>query len=233
MSKTRSFTESVDLAIQGIVSAFKKERNFRLDILFAGIVILCGIILNFTRVELAILFFVVTLVLSAELFNTAIEKLLDVVNDNFDPRIKFVKDVSAGAVLIAVISSVVIGYLIFYPHLEIPFKLTVRALRSIPYHLIVAGIILVIIAVIIIKSWAGDKFLRGGIVSGHSAVAFSIAIAIVYLSNSLAVSILGFILAIMVAQSRVEGKIHSIREVILGSFLGIIVMLTIFKFLLR
>lgn len=233
MSKTRSFTESVDLAIQGIVSAFKKERNFRLDVLFAGIVIFCGIILNFTRVELAILFFVVTLVLSAELFNTAVEKLLDVVNDEFDLRIKFVKDVSAGAVLITVISSVVIGYLIFYPHLDLPFKLTVRALRSIPYHLIIAGIILVIITVIILKSLAGDKFLRGGIVSGHSAVAFSIAIAIVYLSNSLAVSILGFILAIMVAQSRVEGKIHSLREVILGSFLGIIVMLTIFKFLLR
>ncbi|MGC8971107.1 MAG: diacylglycerol kinase [bacterium] len=233
MSKARSFTESVDLAIQGIVSAFKKERNFRLDILFAGIVILCGIILNFTRVELAILFFVVTLVLSAELFNTAVEKLLDVVNDKFDPRIKFVKDVSAGAVLITVISSIVIGYLIFYPHLDLPFKLTVRALRSIPYHLVVAGIILVIITVIILKSLAGDRFLRGGIVSGHSAVAFSIAIAIIYLSNSLAVSILGFILAIMVAQSRVEGKIHSLREVILGSFLGIIVMLTIFKFLLR
>lgn len=233
MSKTRSFTESVDLAIQGIISAFKSERNFKLDFLFAGIVILCGILLNLSRIELAILFFVITLVLFTELFNTAIEKLLDVVNDKFDPKIKFVKDVSAGAVLVTVIASVAIGYLVFYPYLDLPFRVTLRTLRSIPYHLIVGGIILVIIAVIIIKSLAGDKFLRGGVVSGHSAVAFSLAIAIIYLSNSLVISLLGIILALMVAQSRVEGKIHSLKEVIFGSFLGIIVMLTIFKLLLR
>ncbi|MBC7321009.1 diacylglycerol kinase [bacterium] len=233
MSKTSSFIESVDLAIQGIISAFKSERNFKLDIFFAGIVILCGILLNLTRMELIILFFAITLVLFTELFNTAIEKLLDVVNDKFDPKIKFVKDVSAGAVLVTVIASVVIGYLVFYPHLDLPFRITLRTLRSIPYHLIVGGIILVIIAVVIIKSLAGDRFLRGGIVSGHSAVAFSLAVVIIYLSNSLVISILGIILALMVAQSRVEGKIHSLREVILGSFLGIIVMLTIFKLLLR
>ncbi|MCX7796147.1 MAG: diacylglycerol kinase [bacterium] len=233
MSKTKSFAESVDLAIQGIISAFKAERNFRLDILFAGIVILCGILLNLTRIEIAILFFVITLVLFTELFNTAIEKLLDIVNDKFDPKIKFIKDVSAGAVLITVIASVAIGYLVFYPHLDLPFRVTLRTLRSIPYHLIVGGIILVIISVIVIKSLVGDKFLRGGIVSGHSAVAFSLAVAIVYLSNSLVISILGVILALMVAQSRVEGKIHSLKEVIFGSFLGIIVMLTIFKLLLK
>lgn len=233
MSKTRSFAESVDLAIQGIISAFKSERNFRLDILFAGIVVLCGILLDLTRIELAMLFFAITLVLFTELLNTAIEKLLDVVNDKFDPKIKFVKDVSAGAVLVTVIASVVIGYLVFYPHLEFPFRITLRALRTVPYHLIVGGIILVVIVVVIIKSLAGDRFLSGGIISGHSAVAFSLAVTIIYLSNSLLISILGIILALMVAQSRVEGKIHSLREVILGSFLGIIVMLTIFGLLLR
>ena len=233
MVKTKSFTESVDLAIQGIVSAFRREKNFRFDLLFAGVIVLCGIILDLTRIELAILFFTIALVLSAELFNTAIEKFLDVINDAYDPKIKFVKDVSAGAVLITVLTSVVVGYLIFYPHLDLPFKITIRALRTIPYHLIIAGVILVIITVVILKSITGNRFLRGGVVSGHSAVAFSLAIAIAYLSNSLAISILGFILALMVAQSRVEGKIHSLREVILGSFLGIIVMLTIFKFLIR
>lgn len=64
-------------------------------------------------------------------------------------------------------------------------------------------------------------------------MAFGLAIAILYLSGSLLISLLGFVLAFMVAQSRVEGNIHSWREVILGSFLGVIVMLTIFEFLLR
>lgn len=233
MSKSRSLHESIDLAIQGIISAFVKERNVKIDIIFAGIVIVCGIILNLSRLELALVSLVIAVVLSAELFNTAIEKLLDAVNSNYDPRIKFVKDVSAGATLLAVISSIVVGYLIFYPHLEVPFKNSIRMLKTIPYHLFVGGIILVIILVLILKGLYGNRFLRGGVVSGHSAVAFSLAMAILYFSNSLIVSLLGFILAFMVAQSRVEGRIHSWREVIFGSFLGIIIMLTIFKFLLR
>lgn len=233
MRQPKSLPESINLAIQGIVFAFRKERNFRIDIIFAGVVIVCGIVLDLTRIELALLSIVIAMVLSAELFNTAMEKLLDVVNNKYDLSIKFIKDVSAGATLLAVVSSITVGYLIFYPHLEAPFKVSIRLLRTIPYHLFIGGVILVSIIVLVLKAIYGDNFLRGGVVSGHSAVAFSLAVAILYFSGSLIVSFLGFILASMVAQSRVEGGIHSWREVIFGSFLGIIVMLTIFKFLLR
>ncbi|HRU33186.1 MAG TPA: diacylglycerol kinase [bacterium] len=233
MSKTRPLHESIDLAVDGIISALREERNFRIEIISAGAVVACGIILNLTRIELAILSLVIAVVLSAELFNTAIEKLLDMVNNNYDPKIKFIKDVSAGAVLLTAVFSVVVGYLIFYPHLETPFKNSIRLLRAIPYHLLVGGFILIILMVALLKGLYGDRFSKGGVVSGHSAVAFGLAIAILYLSGSLLISLLGFVLAFMVAQSRVEGNIHSWREVILGSFLGVIVMLTIFEFLLR
>jgi diacylglycerol kinase (ATP) len=233
MMKNHPFSESLDWAIQGIVSAFKNERNFRIDLLITAIVILCGLILNLNRLELAIVILAIVFVLSAELFNTAIEKFLDVVNSNIDPRVKFVKDVSAGATLIAVLASVAVGYLVFYSHLERPFEVSLKLIKSIHIHLIITGIFLVMLLVIIIKSFVGDRFLRGGIVSGHAAVAFSIATIILYFSNSLAVALLSFILAFMVAQSRVEGKIHSIKEVILGSLLGIIVMLTILNLVLR
>jgi diacylglycerol kinase (ATP) len=156
-----------------------------------------------------------------------------VVNNDIDPRVKFVKDVSAGATLIAVLVSVAVGYLIFYPHLEKPFDVSLRVIKSIPLHIVIASIFLVMLLVIIIKSFTGERFLRGGVVSGHAAVAFSIATIILYFSNSLMTATLGFILAFMVAQSRVEGKIHSIKEVILGSLLGIIVMLTILTLILR
>lgn len=233
MYQKSSLSESINLALQGIILAFRRERNFKIDIIFAGIVMTCGIILDLTRIELALLSIAISMVLSAELFNTAIEKLLDIVNDNYDLNIKFIKDVSAGATLLVVLCSVVVGYFIFYPHLESPFRVSMRLLRTIPYHLFIGGLILVSIIVLVLKGIYGNNFLRGGVVSGHSAIAFSLAVAILYFSGSLIVSLLGFILASMVAQSRVEGGIHSWREVIFGSFLGIIIMLTIFKFLLR
>jgi diacylglycerol kinase (ATP) len=233
MMKDYSFSESLDWAIQGIISAFKKERNFKIDLLVAIIVILCGVIINLSRLELVVVILTTAFVLSAELFNTAIEKSLDVVNNSIDPKVKFVKDVSAGATLIAVLASVSVGFLVFYPHLERPFDISLRAIKSIPLHIIIASLFLVMFLVIIIKSLVGDKFLRGGIVSGHAAIAFSIATIIFYFSNSLMVATLGFILAFLVAQSRVEGKIHSVKEVILGSLLGIIVMLTILNLVLK
>ncbi|MGB9682225.1 MAG: diacylglycerol kinase [bacterium] len=233
MKKEYSFSESLDWAIQGIIFAFKYERNFRIDFLAAIIVILCGVIINLSRLELVAIILTIAFVLSAELFNTAIEKSLDIVNNSVDSRVKFVKDVSAGATLITVLASISVGFLIFYPHLERPFEVSLRAIKSIPLHIIIAGVFLVMFLVIIIKSLAGDRFLRGGIVSGHAAVAFSMATIIFYFSNSLIVATLGFILAFLVAQSRVEGKIHSVREVILGSLLGIIVMLTILNLVLK
>lgn len=166
MSKTRPLHESIDLAVDGIISALREERNFRIEIISAGAVVACGIILNLTRIELAILSLVIAVVLSAELFNTAIEKLLDMVNNNYDPKIKFIKDVSAGAVLLTAVFSVVVGYLIFYPHLETPFKSSIRLLRTIPYHLLVGGFILIILMVALLKGLYGDRFSKGVLLVG-------------------------------------------------------------------
>jgi diacylglycerol kinase len=102
-------------AWSGLRSAFKTERNFTIHIFCAGFVVLAGFLLGMNKIEWMILILTINAVLVSELFNTAIETLIDYLKPEVHPSAKFIKDVAAGAVLICVISSVIIGCLLFFP----------------------------------------------------------------------------------------------------------------------
>ena len=71
--------------------------------------------------------------------------------------------------------------------------------------------------------------LKGGMPSGHSALAFSIATIITFVTKGLLVSCLSYLLALLIAQSRVEGKIHTFLETLAGAVLGILVTILVFQ----
>ncbi len=109
----------VTIAFFGIVRAFKEEKNFRIQLLAAIIVVFFMIALGLTVIEKSILLLTIFVVLSLELVNSQIEKFLDLIQPELHVRVKKIKDFSAGAVLISVIGSVVIGILILLPHIKI------------------------------------------------------------------------------------------------------------------
>ena len=74
-------------------------------------------ILELSFLEMIIVIFLITLILSLELINTQIEKILNFLQPNHDPKVKIIKDISAGAVLLACLGALIIGFLIFLPHL--------------------------------------------------------------------------------------------------------------------
>ena len=113
----KNFLNSVRIAFFGIKSAFKKERNFRIQFLIAAIVIILMIFLELNSIEKSILLLTILVVLSLELINSQIEKFLDLIQPEIRPKIKTIKDLSAGAVLFSVIGSIVIGFLIFFPYI--------------------------------------------------------------------------------------------------------------------
>jgi len=80
-------------------------------------VILLGAWVKLSRWEWCVLLITISMVLACELFNTALEKLTDLVSPNFDPRAGAVKDVAAGAVLVASIAAAIIGSIIFLPYM--------------------------------------------------------------------------------------------------------------------
>jgi undecaprenol kinase len=106
----------------GIKTSFKSEANFKIHMVAAIVAIALGILLNLSNTEWCAIIFCIAFVLSMEMMNTAIEKLCDVVHKDTHPVIKMVKDIAAGAVLVAAVSSLIIGAIIFLPKIIIYIK---------------------------------------------------------------------------------------------------------------
>ena len=106
---------SFGFAIQGLITFFKTQHNAWIHLLATIVVITAGFILKVNHNEWCWLIVSIVLVFMAEMFNTSIEFLTDLVSPQFHPLAKKVKDVAAGAVLIAAIGAIAIGLIIFIP----------------------------------------------------------------------------------------------------------------------
>ena len=171
----RSIIDSFNYAVSGIIVSIKTERNMLIHYAAAIIVLVTSMFFNFSRVEFLLLLFAVTLVIVLELMNTAIEKTIDLITTEYHPLAKLVKDIAAGAVLIAAINAFIVGYLLFFDRLSELSGIIIFKIRGSSIHLTFVSLILVILLTIGLKA----KFYRGhgthfqgGTVSGHSAVSF-------------------------------------------------------------
>lgn len=228
----RSIIDSFNYAVSGIILSIKSEKNMKIHYIIAIAVLGFGLLFDFTRVEFLILLFAITLVITMELINTAIENTVDMITKDYHPNARIAKDISAGAVLVAAVNAVIVGYLLFFDRLSQFSEVVLFKIKKSPIHLTFIALLLVVLLTIGIKAryykGRGTHF-QGGIVSGHAAVAFCIATIITFLAENILVITLAFGLALLVAESRVEGKIHTFIEVVLGSALGIIIAILAFQ----
>ena len=111
----KKIINSCKYAIEGFVSSFKTERNMKIHIMAMIIVIALGIFMKLNKIEWCIITIAIVMVISAELFNTAIETVVDMVSPQKNPQAKLVKDIAAAAVLVLAIGAAVIGIIIFGP----------------------------------------------------------------------------------------------------------------------
>jgi diacylglycerol kinase (ATP) len=207
----------------------------RSHFIFAAVVLLAALFLRVSPVEFALLALSILFVLFAELINTAVEAVVDLVSPGFHPLAKTAKDTAAGAVLIAACGAGIMGYLILAKYI-LPLYGKVLAMFGTQSDLgTVVAILVVTIVVIMIKSLSGKGSpLHGGAPSGHAAVAFSIATAVSLNTGDPLISLLSITMAVMVSHSRLLMRIHSMREVVLGSLVGAgitIIVLLAFKHL--
>ena len=112
---TSKFFRSFSYALRGIGTVFKEEFNARVHLLAALVVVVLGFVLKVSSWEWIILILVMGGVFTMELINTSIEKLADLYSSEFNPKIKKIKDLSAGAVLVASITAIIMGFIIFLP----------------------------------------------------------------------------------------------------------------------
>jgi diacylglycerol kinase len=104
-------------ALRGILYAFRHERNFRIESVAAVGAGVLAIILPLSSAERAAIFLVIALVFALEIINTAFERAMDIMKPGIHPYVKVVKDLAAGAVLTVSLLAVVIGAVIFIPHI--------------------------------------------------------------------------------------------------------------------
>jgi diacylglycerol kinase (ATP) len=212
-------------AQEGILHCFRTQRHMRYHCYILVAVLLSGLLLNLGSRDMLALVFAITLVIVAEMFNTAIEAVVDMVTEHYNPIAKLAKDVSAGAVLLSAMNAIIAGVLIFFRQDKL-IEIQAGLHQDIPHdvtRIIVVGIVVLALIVIMSKllSDTGSPW-HGGIISGHSAVGFLLAMLIFFIAHNPVVAFLAILLAILVAQSRVEAGVHSIQEVILGAVLAIL-----------
>lgn len=227
MKPTR-FIDSVNCAVEGIIYTARTQKHMRNHFVAALLLLLTVLFLKVSALEFTLLAVSVCFVLFAELVNTAIEVIVDLVSPEFHPLAKTAKDVAAGAVLVAAIGAAVMGYLIL-SHYIFPLYKELLGMIGTPTEMgTVVSLLAVVIVVVILKAISGRGTpLEGGLPSGHAAVAFSIATIVTLTTQDPLTSILTIALAVMVSHSRLLLRIHSLREVVLGAVTGTAITLAV------
>ena len=217
--KSRHLLDSFRYAFEGLAHAFHVDWHLRYIALCGAVVLMVSVFANATRPEVLLLCVATTLVMLAELINRAVEAVVDLLSPDIHPKARVAKDVAAAAVLVAIVCGLLIVAGVF-TQAETLDALRGGGNRPPPHflHVLVVGVITVVVAAVLAKLWQGHwNLARGGMISAHSALAFFCFVSVCFITTDIVIWALAFVPAVLVAQSRVEAGIHSVREVLIGA----------------
>ena len=234
--KNDIFFEAWGNATNGIIYSATTQRNIRIQLVLAVIVMVLSLFYGLNTAEFLCLLFAVFMVIFAELINTAIETVVDLFVDVYHPKAKISKDVAAGAVVLAACNALVVGYFIFFKeeNLKAISDSIFNNMVKSPMHLAFVAIMLVVIAVISMKAGCSKKTERGELVkegfvpSGQSAIAFAALTAIWLNSKDIVTFTLALILSILVVENRVGSNARTKAEIVFGACMGVLIVLLIY-----
>lgn len=217
----RKWIYSVDNAIEGILHAAKTERHVRFHLYAAAVLLVVCFTFGINKWEFIILTIMATIVITAEMFNSALESVVDILSPRKQDDARIAKDIAAGAVLIPSLVSLVAAYFILKPYASDFYYNGIRIARHSGGDIAVTALIITLIFVVIFKSYLGQTHpLKGGMPSGHSALAFSVSVSVVLIYRDIAVIAVSLLVASLVALSRIYFRVHTFMEVSAGAALG-------------
>ena len=227
------------------------QKHVRSQMFMVVLVFMLSFTVHLSTLEFLFVLSAVCLVMLAELFNTAIEVVVNMITLDYHPLAKIAKDVAAAGVLMASFYAVIVGGGVFLfsntrlvtlfhnkehlPHMLANFfthieHLDIKHPSPVVVVLLCFSVLSILVALGKSRKSHGS-ILQGGAVSGHTAVAFMLSTAIaIYSDFKLIITVLAIVLALLVAQSRVEGKIHTLTEVLWGAVFAIVLMTIIVLF---
>jgi diacylglycerol kinase (ATP) len=213
-----------------VLLSFKTQRHLRVHFVLAVVALFAGFVWRLQRTEILILIGAISLVIVTELFNTALETVVDLVTPEYHPLAKVAKDVAAGAVLVAAVNAALIGAVLFLDVDQLRQRFAEPQNSQTALSTAAIGFVVLLLLLVILKVKGGKgRFLEGGVVSGHSAIAFFLCTLILLLTRQGLIAFLAILLALLVSQARVETRIHTVREVLLGALLGIAIPVALYR----
>ena len=225
-------------AYRGLVYAVRTQRNMRFHVVASAAVLVLSLLVGVNGLELAMLLVVIMAVFVAEMFNTAMEFAVDLVTQEYHPLAKLAKDVSAGAVLVASIGAVLVGYLILGDDLGPALLHASDGVRRLPGHATLVALVLVAITVVLVRALTrSSNASPGWMPSGHAAIAFAAWASASFVAVDDAgryaglISAITLLMALLVCQSRVEAGFHSVYGVAVGAVLGVLLAVAAFQLL--
>lgn len=233
VKKNKSFATALGHAMDGVIRAFKTERNLRIDYIIGLIVLVTSLFFDFTKTEFACICLTVGFVIFAEMINSTVEYIVDLITDKYDDRAKAAKDIAAGGVLIASCVSVVVAYFLFVDKISNASVAIISSILNSKLHILFTIIFAVVILTVILKGIFGkdDDYAHSG-PSIRIALAFALTTYSYIITKSLLVCGIAFVLSILITGSRIKGKKNKIIYTILSASIGILLVLIIYQIVL-
>ena len=230
--KNKTFFSATRNALNGIIHAFKTEKNLRNDYIIGALVLFVSLFFDFTRTELICLVLTIGFVIFAEMINSTVEYIVNLVKTEYDLNAKAAKDIAAGGVLIASIISVIVAYLLFVDKIRQASTALLAAVLSSKAHMLVTILFVVTILVVILKGiFSKDKehnYVKAW-PSARVTVSFALATYLFVITQNLIVGGVALALSIMVSSIKRENDKTTMQQVILSALLGILLVVSVYQ----
>lgn len=230
--KNHSFIDAWKNAFNGIIYATTTQNNIKRQLIIAVIVVIVSLFFNLSRAEFLCFLFTIVLIIFAEMVNTAIETVVDLYVDVYHPKAKIAKDVAAGGVVITTINAIIVAYFLFFDKMADIGLAFLENVTSNPVHLTFAIMVIVIIAMLALIAYAKTnkhKTLNAKLVpSGHAAIGFAANTLIWLLTDNIVILMLSLVISILLVESRMAAKEHTLAEIIFSSCFGTVLVLVLY-----
>ncbi|MEG2310390.1 MAG: diacylglycerol kinase [Clostridia bacterium] len=232
-SKNKTFITALGHAIDGIIRAFKTERNLRIDYILGLFILIISLFFDFTKTEFACLCLTVGFVLFAEMINSAVEYIVDLITDKYDDRAKAAKDIAAGGVLISAGVAVCVTYFLFVDKIGNATTAVLTSIFASKLHILATILFAIIMLTVILKG----VFSKGNTVSksfpsARVSVAFALTTYVYIITKDLFSTGVAFLLSVIISQIRIEKTKVKPLYILLSAAMGILVVLIIYQLVL-
>jgi diacylglycerol kinase len=225
--ETRNWLRNFRFAYEGLIYALSTQRNMKFHFIAAFIVLILALFFSLSKLEILFIILAIALIMVAELFNTAIEKAVDLAMPDQHPVAKIAKDVAAAAVLVTAVFALAVGMIVFYE----PVNQLLHRVRqhanpaSVGTIWVFTALVMLSMVVIHTRFSKHSKVIRPSLIS---ALSFSISTVMVLYVPVMLVGLLSCTLSLLVITILYEKTTRSFTSLIFGGIIGSVITVLAF-----